>query len=85
MSSVLSGAKVTLTKWSIRVYWDSLGESGDFRLASKVGTWVGQNEKVLGKAKASKVAKLIYEQFASVTDIKVEDRSNYGEIAWLRN
>jgi hypothetical protein len=85
MPSVLSGAKVTLTKWSVRVYWDSLGESGDFRLASKVGTWIGQNEKVLGKAKPTKVCKLVYEQFASVTDIKVEDRSNYGEIAWLRN
>ena len=84
MSDMLSGAKVTLTKWSVHVYWPSLGDSSDFRFASKVGSWVGRNEKVLGKSKAINVAKLIYEQFGSLSDIKIEDRSNFGELAWLK-
>jgi len=85
MSDILSGAKVTLTKWTVRMYWPALGESGDFRFASKVGSWVGKNEKVLGKTKASNVAKLIYEQFGSLSDIKVEERNNFGEISWLKS
>lgn len=85
MSDILSGAKVTLTKWTVRIYWPSLGDSSDFRFASKVGSWVGKNEKVLGKTKANNVVKLIYEQFGSLSDIKVEDRNNFGEISWLKS
>ena len=85
MSDMLSGAKVTLTKWSVRIYWPTLGDTQDFRFASKIGSWVGKNEKVLGKTKATNVVKLIYEQFGSLSDIKVEDRSNFGETAWLKN
>ncbi len=84
MSDILSGTKVTITKWVVRVYWPTLGENSDFRFSSKVGTWIGQNEKVLGKSKATSIARLVEEQFGSVSYVIVEHRDNFGELAWLK-
>jgi len=84
MSDIHCGTKVTLTKWVVRVYWPTLGENADFRFASKVGTWIGKNEKVLGKSKATSIARLVEEQFGSVSTVLVEHRDNYGELAWLK-
>ena len=84
MSNIDAGTKVSLTKWMFKVYWPTMGDSADFRLQSKIGSWIGQNEKTLNKKKAVDISRLIHDEFGAVSAVLVEERGGFGQAAWLR-
>lgn len=80
----MGGACCRTGAWEIRLFWLTLGENADFRMSSKVGQFIGRNEKGLDKKKAGQVAKTLAEEFPAFKSLTVVPRTTYGEAAWLR-
>lgn len=74
-----AGTNVRTFVHRIDCYWDTLGDSRDFKFASQVGMWVSQNEKVLDKKRETEVVQLLKEQFPTLT--LVSSRDDHGRLA----
>ena len=66
---MLAGDSAKTMNYKLEYYWPTAGDSQDMKIGGKVGTWIGQNAKVLDKKRATEVAKLISEQFPELTVI----------------
>lgn len=73
---VHSGGKAKTSNYTITFWWPPEGDSRDFAYHSKVGTWIGQNARVLDKKSAPECVKLVAEQFPEVKAIEVCDHQN---------
>lgn len=74
-----SGTHVRTFVHRIDCYWPTLGDSRDFKFASQVGMWVGQNEKVLDKRRETEVVQLLRDQFPTLSLIL--SRDDHGRLA----
>jgi hypothetical protein len=59
----------------IAVYWPDLGANRNFSYWGAVGSWIGQNEKVLNKKSEIDVCKLLREQFPELELVEAKDFS----------
>lgn len=80
----LGGSCCKTSTFEVRVYWHTLGETGDFRQSSRVGQFVAKNERGLEKKKPAAIAKAILEEFPQLTEVMVTPRHTYGEASWLK-
>jgi hypothetical protein len=66
---MLIGNSAKTNNFKFIFFWPSLGENRDFAFASQVGTWVGQNAKVLDKRRPSEALSLLAEQFQDLQEL----------------
>ena len=74
-----AGTNVRTFVHRIDCYWNTLGDSKDFKLASDIGLWIAQNEKVLDKHRQTEVVQMIKDQFPTLT--LVTSRDDHGRLA----
>lgn len=60
---MLAGDTSKTMVYRIDYWWPSEGSARDMSIGGKVGTWIGQNAKVLDKKRATEVVQLVREQF----------------------
>lgn len=77
---ILAGDKIRTTSYTFEIWWPSEGTTRDVMLGGQVGTWIGQNEKVLNKSRADKVVKLIAEQFPWLRQVDAQ----HVQLQWAR-
>jgi hypothetical protein len=66
---MLAGDSAKTTSYRFEYYWPTAGDGQDMKIGGRVGTWIGQNCKVLDKKRATEVVKLIAEHFPELTVI----------------
>lgn len=66
---MLIGNSAKTNNFKFTYFWPSLGENRDFAFASKVGTWVGANAKVLDKKRPGEAIRLLAEQFPDLQEL----------------
>lgn len=67
---MLAGDTSKTTSYKIDYWWLSDGHNRDMHTGGKVGTWIGQNAKVLDKKRATEVVQLVREQFPDLEIIE---------------
>ena len=77
-----AGCNIRTKVHRIDCYWDTLGDSRDFKFSGEVGLWVAQNEKVLDKRRETAVVQLVMEQFPSLK--LVTSRDDHGRLARIQ-
>lgn len=75
-----SGDHVKTSNYTIEFWWESGGDGFDMRQYGKVGSWIGQNQKVLDKKPATEVVKLVREQFPELAGITAK----HIQLRWAR-
>lgn len=70
---VHAGGKAKTSNYTITCWWPPEGGSRDFAIYSKVGSWIGQNARVLDKKSAMECVKLVAEQFPEVVAVEACD------------
>lgn len=66
---MLAGATAKTNNHKFAYYWHTEGDRRDFAMFGKVGSWVGQNAKVLDKKTAVEAVKLLADQFPELVSI----------------
>lgn len=66
---MLMGDRTNTVNFVITYWWDHAG-SQDLRLGNAVGSWIGQNQKVLDKKRSDDALKLIVEQFPYLKEVE---------------
>lgn len=79
---MLAGSQCKTMNYTLNCYWPTEGDRRDFALYSKVGSWIGQQAKVLDKKGITATVKLIAEQFPEV--VYIEGRDHQGRLAIWR-
>jgi hypothetical protein len=78
-----AGGHVKTFVHRITYFWETLGDSRDFKFSSEVGQWVAKNEKVLDKKRETEVVRLLHEQFPALTHVETKD--DHGRLArWVK-
>ena len=77
-----AGCNVRTMVHRIDCYWETLGDSRDFKFASDVGLWIARNEKVLDRKRETEVVKLLKDQFPSLKLIQTRD--DHGRLARIQ-
>ena len=75
---MLVGTVCKTTNHTLHAYWPTEGDRRDFATFSKVGSWVGQQAKVLDKKPVAESVKLLAEQFPFLE--RIEARDNQGRL-----
>lgn len=79
---MLIGDTAKTTSYKIDYWWPSEGVR-DMKVGGAVGTWIGQNAKVLDKKRASEVVQLVREQFPHL-DIIEARHAQLQNARWQR-
>lgn len=77
---ILAGDRIKTTNYTFVCWWPSEGTNRDYMLGGQVGTWIGQNEKVLNKQRADKAVKLLVEQFPWLHSAEAQ----HVQLQWAR-
>ena len=64
---MLAGDSTKTTSYKIDYWWPTEGTNRDMQIGGRVGTWIGQNSKVLDKKRATEVVQLLAEQFPDIS------------------
>lgn len=79
---MLVGTLCKTTNHTFHAYWPTEGDSRDFAKFSKVGSWVGQQARVLDKKPVAEAVKLLADEFPVLA--RIEARDNQGRLAlWV--
>jgi hypothetical protein len=70
---MLAGGQSKTSNHKITFWWPTEGDRRDFALFSKVGTWIGQNTRVLDKKSVVDVIQLVLEQFPELSAAEAQD------------
>jgi hypothetical protein len=72
---MLAGSQSKTMNHKVNAFWPTVGDRRDFAMYGRVGTWIGQNAKVLDKQPVTECAKLVAEQFPELTLVEVSDHT----------
>lgn len=70
---MLAGGQAKTSNHKVTFWWPTEGDRRDFALFGRVGTWIGQNARVLDKKSAVECVQLVLEQFPEVTAVESMD------------
>lgn len=70
---MLAGGQSRTTNHTFDFWWPTEGDKRDFAYYGKVGTWVGQNSKVLDKKPVIACVQLLVEQHPELSLVEARD------------
>jgi hypothetical protein len=70
---MLAGGQSKTSNHTFNFYWPTLGDRRDFGYFGQVGTWVGQNSRVLDKKSVTDCVTLLTEQFPDLALVEARD------------
>lgn len=65
-----AGDTTKTQNFKIDYWWPTFGAVRDTQVGGRVGTWIGQNAKVLDRKRATEVVQLVAEQFPDLTAVE---------------
>ena len=70
---MLAGGQSKTSNHTVNYYWPTEGDCRDFAMYGRVGTWLGQNAKVLDKKSIVACVQLLTEQFPELALVEARD------------
>lgn len=67
---MLTGDRSKTVNYTLDYWWETENPNRDRTLGNQVGTWIGQNARVLDKKRSDEVVKLIVEQFPYLQEVE---------------